>query len=156
MGEAMANSLEIPQPSAAAIRLFACITRFEFALKESGYVAGEEGKRVTPDWDRFEADAMKTNVLELLRASGAAAVLLDTPPRRQIRSGNGFEWGDRLQIRNARQLCVAVRQVRNNLFHGGKSGADPRDNELCEGAAEALLVLLEVEPKVRHAFLGEY
>lgn len=152
----MADATAIPQPSVSAIRLFACMARFEFALKESGYVAGDEGKRVSPDWARFEADAMRSNVLERLRASDVATMLLDSPPRRQIRSGDGFVWGDPLQIQNARQLCAAVRQVRNNLFHGGKSGADPRDDELCEGAVGALLALLEVEPRVRHAFLGEY
>ena len=152
----MANSIDIPQPSATAIRLFSFMARFEFALKESGYVAGEEGKRVSPGWDKFEADVMKTNVFELLRASGAAATLLHSPPRRQIRCGDGLKWGDPLQIGNARELCVAVRQVRNNLFHGGKSGADPRDNELCEDAVEALIALLEVAPRVRNAFLGEY
>ena len=152
----MANDIPIPDASPAAVQLFACMARFEFALKECGFVAGEEGKRVSPGWGDFEAAAMRTPVLDRLATSGEARELLERPPRRQLRRGDGFVWGDPVPLHDARTLCGAVRQVRNNLFHGGKAGADPRDDALCDAAVAALRFLLEVDPSVRNAFLGLY
>lgn len=152
----MANDTSLPRASPAAVQLFACMARFEFALKECGFVSGEEGKRVSPGWADFEALAMQTNVLDRLSGSGRAQELLDQPPRRQLRRGNGFIWGDPVPLRDARTLCGAVRQVRNNLFHGGKAGADPRDDALCDAAVVALTFLLDVDPRVRAAFLERY
>jgi hypothetical protein len=152
----MEETIEPPPASEAAVRLFACISRFEFALKEANYVAGEEGRRASPDWNRFERDAMKTDILDRIRVSGAAAELLGAPPCKQLRHGDMVTWSAPLVIETARDLCVAVRQVRNNLFHGGKSGADPRDDQLCADATTALLALLDINPRLRDAFLGLY
>lgn len=42
----------VPLASAAAVDLFACIARFEFALKETGFVTGEEnGRACRPSGD---------------------------------------------------------------------------------------------------------
>jgi hypothetical protein len=152
----MKADIEIPEASEAAIRLFACITRFEFALKEAGYVAGEQGGRASPNWNDFEKKALGSGALKRIRAAGNARELLEGPPRKQLRFGNSWQWGDPLPLSDERELCLAIRQVRNNLFHGGKSGPDPRDDSLCLAASNALLELLDVDPDVKNAFLGLY
>lgn len=148
--------IEIPTPSPAAIRLFACISRFEFALKETGFVTGLENAAVSVGWAEFEAEAGRAGAYDRLRSIDAVRPLFDGPPKKQLRKGSGFEWGAPLPVENIQQVSTAIRQIRNNLFHGGKAGADPRDNELCDAATATLLFLLTINPQVKAAFLGEY
>lgn len=150
------SDTEIPAASSAAIRLFACISRFEFALKEAGFVTGVEDAAVGVGWTEFETEAGRAGAYDRLRAIDAVRPLFDEPPKKQLRKGSGFEWGAPLPIANIQQASTAIRQIRNNLFHGGKAGADPRDDELCEAATAALLFLLTVNPRVEAAFLGKY
>lgn len=148
--------IEIPTPSSAAIRLFACISRFEFALKEAGFVTGLENAAVSVGWTDFEAEAGRAGAYDRLRSIDAVRPLFDGPPRKQLRKESGFEWGAPLPVENIHQVSTAVRQIRNNLFHGGKAGADPRDDELCEAATATLLFLLTINQRVEAAFRGEY
>lgn len=148
--------IPIPPASAAAISLFACMTRFEFALKEAGFVAGSDGGNATPDWTGFGDWAAERGAFDQLISNTAIRILIDEPPRKQVRRGSSFEWSDPLEVRNLYELSTAIRQVRNNLFHGGKAGADPRDDALCEAATAALLFLADFHPGVRAAFLGEF
>lgn len=150
------SEIPIPAASAAAIRLFASMSRFEFALKEAGFVAGPEGGNAAPDWTGFGDWAAAEGAFGRLGSIAAVRILIDEPPRKQVRRGNSFEWSDPLEVRNLHELSTAIRQVRNNLFHGGKAGADPRDDALCEAATAALLFLANLHPSVRAAFLGEY
>jgi hypothetical protein len=148
--------IEIPASSAAAVRLFACMSRFEFALKEAGYVSGAEGRRASPNWTEFEKKAEQARAFTGLSQIDAVKPLFDGPPKKQLRSGMSFEWGDPMPVGNFAQFGLAMRQVRNNLFHGGKAGADPRDDMLCEAATAALVYLLTIDPDVRNAFEGNY
>lgn len=151
-------AMETPVPlvSDAASRLFACISRFEYALKESGYVSGPEGGNAVPNWAEFERRAAENGAYDQLRTLESTRVLFEHPPSKQVRRNHSFGWSDPLPVGNMHQLSIVIRQVRNNLFHGGKAGANPRDNELCEAAAAALLFLTLVDPAVRMSFLGEY
>lgn len=148
--------IEIPASSSAAVRLFACVTRFEFALKEAGYVDGPQGGRASPNWTEFEKEAGNAGAFAGLQQIEAVKPLFDEPPRRQLRCGSTFEWGDPPPVTNLAEFGLAMRQVRNNLFHGGKAGANPRDDTLCEAATAALLYLLTIDPAVRNAFEGNY
>ena len=150
------SEVQIPAASPAAIRLFACMSRFEFALKEVGFVTGAEDGPVGVGWTAFEAEAVRAGAFDHIRGIAAVRPLFDEPPRKQLRKGDGFEWGDPLPVRNIQEVSTAVRQIRNNLFHGGKAGADPRDDALCEAATAALLFLLGINPRVNAAFVGEY
>jgi hypothetical protein len=150
------TAIPVPPASPAAIDLFACIGRFEFALKESGFVAGAEGGNAGPDWGRFQALAGDRGAFDKLRSLEAARLLFDEPPSKQIRQGDSSTWSPPLTVENMHDLGLAIRQVRNNLFHGGKAGANPRDDDLCHAATAALLFLIEVDGGVRSAFLGEY
>lgn len=152
----MISAIPIPSANASAIRLFACISRFEFALKEASFITGPEGGNAAPDWPKFEHLAARQRAFAELCSMEETRVLVEEPPRKQLRRGDFFEWGEPLLVRDIHELTVAIRQVRNNLFHGGKSGADPRDDALCDAAVAALLFLVDVDPRIRAAFVGEY
>lgn len=150
------SGINIPEPSNAAIRLLACISRFEFALKEIGCVEGEEGARVGASWAKLKQQLDETSAVARLWETEAVRPLIQDPPKKQLRRGDGFEWGDPQKVTNLTELGIAIRQVRNNLFHGGKEGDNPRDDILCEAATAAILVLVEAHPAVRNAFEGNY
>lgn len=150
------SEIAIPAASRSATLLFACISRFEFALKEAGFVNGIEGSAVGAGWTEFETAADLAGAYDRLRAIDAVRPIFALPPRKQLRTGSGFEWSAPLPVDNIQQVSTAIRQIRNNLFHGGKTGADPRDDELCDAATAALLFLLTVNPRVEAAFLGNY
>lgn len=91
--EAPAPAIPIPRASAAAIDLFACISRFEFALKESGFVAGEENSNAGPDWGRFQTLVADRGAFDKLRSMEATRLLVEQPPQKQLRRGDSFVWG---------------------------------------------------------------
>lgn len=146
----------IPVPSKWAVELFACMSRFEFALKECDYIVGEEGRNAGVGWADFARVAAANGAFDKLQNSSETRVLIEAPPRKQLRSGTSFVWSDPPQVKNMQQFTEALRQVRNNLFHGGKGGDDPRDEELCRAATAALIFLVGVDPRVRDAFMGLY
>lgn len=145
-----------PPASAAAVALFAYFSRFEFALKEAGYLFAGRSSRAQPDWQRFARLPAVAAVFGRLKRDEQVLLLIETPPREQILQGGMMDWRDPPPVADAEALVEAVKRVRNNLFHGGKSGADPRDDALCAAATLALSALLEADDSVRAAFLGHY
>lgn len=85
------SDIEIPAVSPAAIRLFACISRFEFALKDAGYVTGPENTAVGVGWTQFETEAGRAGAYDRLSSIEAVQPLFEGPPRKQVRKGSGFE-----------------------------------------------------------------
>ena len=146
----------VPRASAAAIELMACISRFEFALKEAGYIIGAEGGTAHPGWTMFAPVAAAAGRFEALSENPETRLLIDAPPRKQLRVGDGLTWSPPIAVGNMQQLTEAIRQVRNNLFHGGKAGGNRRDDHLCRAATAALLALLDDDDRVREAYLGHY
>lgn len=102
---------------------FLMFSRFEFALKRtSSYLKNNQGK-AEPDWDKFGRDHdslfISTKSSELIKA---VDYLEHHPPRKQVIINGKLDW-DFVGEGNAIRLVVlllAVRRVRNNLFHGGK------------------------------------
>lgn len=157
MNEQSNQQVPIPKVSEAAAKLFACISRFEFALKECGeYVCGPEDGKASPDWGKFSQLAQQQGAYEHLTKCKSTRILSDAPPRKQIRKGDAAVWSDPISVSNMQQFTEAIRQVRNNLFHGGKSGPDPRDDELCEAASHAIIYLMHIDHRVEAAFRGQY
>ncbi|MEM5403790.1 hypothetical protein [Paraburkholderia unamae] len=114
--------------SELAFEFFYCFSRFEFALKENGYLKSKVvGAKAEPSWDEF-------NVKWRGRydVSEAAEQLLAAPPLRQVIGRNAtLEWAAiPLDARTASldKVTQVLRVVRNNLFHGGKHGARDWDN----------------------------
>ncbi|MGY2491137.1 hypothetical protein [Cupriavidus sp. CP313] len=111
----------------AALEFFLRFSRFEFALKENGKV--KRGRRgvAQPDWDGFVDDHES-----LYKLTDSARELLGSPPDVQIvKDGRAWEWAPLTFDEGESELSklvLAVKTVRNNLFHGGKHSAAGWDN----------------------------
>lgn len=135
-------------PKELVCEFFAVFSRFEFALKESGYVKGEG--RASPDWKRFAQES----TLEVAGDSPLAismGYLIAYPP--QIQMPN-LKWKDlALQGKTDRAKALeSVQRVRNNLFHGGKHpplSAPGRDTELVQASLAILYAVLEQNDQIR-------
>lgn len=120
---------DIPQNiSAIAFDFFYWFSRFEFALKENGYLKNPKvGENAEPGWNEFVKKWQ-----DQYAASDEAASLLKAQPKRQIvAANNGLAWKDvdlsKCKSELAKVVCL-LKTVRNNLFHGGKSGGEGWDN----------------------------
>jgi hypothetical protein len=105
---------------------YAVFSRFEYALKRSGFVKGDKYKNAVVDWDRFAAEVLDgRHRNEMSRAfTRGKTYLLQTPPDRQVvRPDQSVGWQKnprRSRESDGQYLLRLVRDVRNNLFHGGK------------------------------------
>lgn len=143
----------------ATVPFFAVFSRFECALKRSGYLK-KNTKFAEADWAKFSEELGKL-FLDEVRSSDDASTLITKPPKKQIKLDGQLGWKDAKPIENVRQLFDAVCRVRNNLFHGGKyphSFVDDtsRDQNLLLGAMKVLERALEQCPNVKMYFDVDY
>lgn len=110
-----------------AYDFFFWFSRFEAALKEGRYLRRTDpGDPAEAGWDRFQNRWRETYV-----SGEAAAKLMDANPKKQVVGLTDLEFrelsfdGDAGDIDRAVRL---VKTVRNNVFHGGKHGADHWDD----------------------------
>lgn len=138
-----------------AFEFFYAFSRFEFALKANGYLKSETvGDRAEPSWTKFTDNFEGCYV-----SSAAAASLIAGNPRRELVGKHGLVFGEVEFEANASELKRVVRftlTVRNNLFHGGKSGSDGWDDParmrlLLEATIPVLNELAELG-----GFIGDY
>lgn len=103
-------------------------SRFEFSLKENKFLKNDKiGANAEPAWDDFvvqyAADFKHTpQTQELLRLN---------PMRQKVGANSCLEWKDVVLDDCLSDLCKIVRllkTIRNNLFHGGKHGAEGWDD----------------------------
>jgi hypothetical protein len=109
--------------SKLAFEFFYWFSRFEFALKESGYLESHDlGHKAEPGWRDFTQQWSESYVV-----SAQAASLLASPPDRQIVAANSsLDWkpvGLEDCKSDLERTVRLLKTVRNNLFHGGKHGA---------------------------------
>ena len=139
----------------AVFKFFVLFSRFEYALKEAGYI--RRTTRAEPDWNKF-ADHLGQAFLEQVRKSGKAGELLSKPPMRQVVQDGRLGFERASSINDAKSLFKAIRCARNNLVHGGKfsppgSGLQrERDQTLLEQARGILEMALEECESVKRAF----
>lgn len=112
----------------ASFGYFYWFSRFEFALKENGFLKStEEGANAEPCWEGF-----KERYADDYTLSQDANKLLELHPKRQIVNGNQeLDWRPVGIDHCNNELCKIVTMlntVRNNLFHGGKHGDMDMDN----------------------------
>lgn len=143
-------------PAELACEFFAVFSRFEFSLKENHYFRAGRRGAAEPNWDRFASD-----IAECFDAGqdgttvDAVAYLIDAPPSRQVVENNAVTWRDTVFNVNdskAQKALLAVRLVRNNLFHGGKhSPHSPpgRDEKLVRAAIAVLKHCLTLDQELR-------
>jgi hypothetical protein len=140
-----------------AIELFRTFSRFEYALKAAGFHNGEG--RATPNWRNF-AVSIETwfenpHSPELREA---IRYLRQHPPKKQIIQNGLLKWstGNTNTDSRADEILLYVRQVRNNLFHGGKFNgnwfAPQRSEKLLRYSLIILQACLEASPQVAKAY----
>lgn len=135
-------------------------SRFEFALKATGFAQGDE-RGVEPAWDRF-ARAISPRVEATQDPEFIAAVeyLVAQPPKKQILDGGRLSWRNvppDAGLSRAEKALLMVRRVRNNLFHGGKYLSDEtadttRDRRLVESSLTVLRECVRIVPEVQDAY----
>jgi hypothetical protein len=137
-------------PRALTLEFMATFSRFEFALKKSGYARGDDSQ-VSPNWDAFANDVAKLDAAILATVLGTCQYLQQHPPKKQVLDNGLLRWVDRQGTSGSAigDALLSVRTVRNNVFHGGKFPdgiiTDPlRDEQLisdCLAVLNALLFL---------------
>ena len=108
-----------------------------------------------PDWDKF-SQTLGVSFFEAIK--GDVPTLVNEPPKKQFNSQGGLGWKETHPVENVQMLFGAVRRVRNNLLHGGKSG-DPdhdRNETLIQEALFVLDTALQEHPDIRYPFQGVY
>ena len=112
------DGLRIPRD--LICEFFAVFSRFEFTLKESGFMCVNRNGHAAPDWRGFAASAVASlNVDAGSDLAHAIDYLNNDPPQVQV-SAQGWS---RLPLRGSTAIeraIDAIQRVRNNLFHGGK------------------------------------
>lgn len=102
---------------------FVTFSRFECALKVSGYVI-ENNNKVFANWGGFLASIRTSfNHKRTDELENSVDYLIQNPPRIQALNNNQLTWRDRVFQKNEQQinkLGQSIRDIRNNLFHGGK------------------------------------
>ena len=143
------------------LKFFICFSRFEFALKTSGFALGNL-RHVKPDWDGYTKsikDIFDKNKSQILFEAVDYFRLI--PPWKQILMPDGtIGWDssapndDKSEIE---KIIILIRRVRNNLFHGGKFSNEVFENkERTELLLERSLIILEecliITPHVMRQF----
>lgn len=140
---------------------FLRFSRFEFALKVTGYATGSES-RVDPDWTRFAKDIQE--IFDWNRDPAlveACELYIYTPPQKQVLVNGELAWSTTLpgqwSEHSVAFLLELVRRVRNNLFHGGKYNGQfheetARNEALLAGGLRILQECLQASDEVRKAY----
>lgn len=149
------DGLQIPPD--LACEFFAVFSRFEFALKDSGYYYVNRRGRAVADWDRYYAYAnatIRTDTDPELTA--AVQYLTDGPPQVQVAP---TQWNQSLPLRGGPgaigTALDAANRVRNNLFHGGKHtphSPPDRDERLVRSALYLLYSCLNQDHQLADAY----
>lgn len=146
------------------INFFVVFSRFEYALKETRFINGNEDG-VSANWDLFASsirESFQADRTPELRNS--VDFLHFSPPRKQIiQDGNCLGWAPNRRGNNQpliHELLLSIRTIRNNLFHGGKfqevlHEGHARDRQLLHTSMIILEECLRLAPSVRTSFFPE-
>lgn len=147
-------------------RFLVLFARWECSLKRTGFFKPADkrrGDQAEADWNAY-ADSVASSISALASSQWVRAreYLVSHPPKRQIIHNGSVIWRDKPRRSNesdVRYLFRAVKDVRNNLFHGGKY-PDPsgpveelaRDRLLIDSATTVLETCLELDERVGRLF----
>lgn len=147
----------LQMPAQLACDFFAVFSRFEFALKDSGYYYVNRRGRAAADWDRYFSHANATvrddADPELFEA---VQYLTAEPPQVQVAPD---QWDQNVLLRGGPgsigTALDAAGRVRNNLFHGGKHtphSPPGRDEKLVRSALCLLRACLKQDRQLAAAY----
>jgi len=143
-------------------RFLVLFARWECALKRNQFARKGSYDRAEADWDAF-ADTV-TGSLAAVNAPGftlARTYLLNNPPKQQCFENDQIRWRDNprreCEREDARYLFRVIRDVRNNLFHGGKYQDGriedlARDRQLVDSATTVLEAAVKLNAGIRQVF----
>jgi hypothetical protein len=146
-----------------AIIFFSVLARFEFALKQAGYLKNiEDGAKAEADVDKYAQD-LGDGFIQAMNNIQQKNLLLKKPPLQQFVRAEQIHWGISPQtqenVSETIKLFRSIRQTRNNLFHGGKYSSVPdyeRDTDLLKACLsvieQALLFSERKEGKLKQVF----
>lgn len=136
---------------------FFCIfSRFDYALKRSGFMIHNRDRRADISWPSADYNgfsiALGEDFFENIKNSHDASILFNAPPLRQIICNDQPTWPPRENAAspdNCKKLFESIKHIRNNLFHGEKcfnyrsDEAQGRDLKLIKAAIFVLLSALD-------------
>jgi hypothetical protein len=143
------------------IEFFITFSRFECALKASNF-ANVNNEKVNANWDAFVASIAATfNIEKSAGLKVAVEYLIQNPPRIQSLDNGQLSWRDRPFQKNVTPLTrlnLSIRDIRNNLFHGGKFNGNyqediSRNFILLKNSIIILNEWLELSETVRNNYL---
>jgi len=139
---------------------FSFFARFEYALKNAGFLAGDMSE-AKADWDKFE-NSIFGRFANISSADFQQAITyLETqPPQKQCVLNGQLDWKEskRGQGESIEKFITRlIRCTRNNLFHGGKSSNGPvaetaRDQELLRWSLVILRECLTLNSQLESKF----
>jgi len=128
-----------------ALDFFKLFARYEFALKDMGYVYAGRNNEANTDWDRFANDIGRLLFDEKdERVCTSLDYMLTNPPMKQVVVNGLVQWEEVKPCeRNSQILFSYIRRVRNNLFHGAKFNGTWFDPERSSKLLSCSHILLE-------------
>ncbi len=141
------------------IRLFKIMMRLEFALKDIGFCTPGRRQVAEVHWERYVNERLGLAFWEKIKDAADAEPLIETPPMKQIADNYGnLHWRKSGAVSSIQELIAAMRRVRNNLFHGGKSGDPDADRNAMLYLAALFVIdqILQEDEGLRTSFSGIY
>ncbi len=141
--------------------------RLEYAAKAQGLVL-QLNDRHTPnlevDWPAVTIkvkDAFDRRMSQDTKLERAVQYFDRYPPGKQVLkpSGPGYDIPAVQKVSSVERLLLALRRVRNNLFHGGKGFEredEGRDAQLLQYGLDLILGLVECDDLLRSEFYNQY
>jgi hypothetical protein len=135
-------------PRELTIEFLGTFSRFEYALKRSGYLRGDK-TRIDADWDQLGGDLSSADQKMLSPVLACCEYLREKPPKKQVLVDGQLAWKSRGASGGSEieEVLLSVRTVRNNVFHGGKYPEGPvaeplRDEQLIRDCLAVMYSLL--------------
>jgi hypothetical protein len=143
-------------PPDETLRFFATFARFEFAMKQCGYLRWTgHGRVAEASREKLGAD-LPADFFDSVRNGHIAPTLIERPPKNlHVRDDAQPQFGvQAAPLTTIGQLLNAVWQVRNNLFHGNKMyPADrERDAALMSDALAVVDAIMQRKDSLSTAF----
>lgn len=140
----------VPELTPEASRFVAMFSRLEYAMKRCPEFRQVKHGFVEANWGAFQVCPEIAALYVPLDQLAEAGELIETPPMQRIEAGSGLPWGNPPpKCANMIEVVRALKNVRNNLFHGEKGVVQtPRDERLFSAAISVMNAMLSARPDV--------
>lgn len=125
-------------------------SRFEYAMKRRPEFRRVSRGFVEANWATFQVQPEVTALYPALDLMPEAAELIQTPPKQRTNGTPDLPWGNPPpKCANMTEVVRALKNVRNNLFHGEKGTVQtPRDVRLFSASIVVMNAMLNAMPTV--------